>query len=71
VEGGEEKDEPAATATVAEGGAMTTVRVVVEQDPCETSFSFLFFSVLLLLLLRLPNLSPSLRGAAAAVASGA
>jgi hypothetical protein len=36
---------------------------VVEEDPCENSFSFLFFSVLLL---RLPSLSPSLRGAAAA-----
>jgi hypothetical protein len=48
---------------------MAAVGVVVEQDPCETDFSFLFFSVLLLLL-RLPSLSPSLRGAAAA-ASGA
>jgi hypothetical protein len=49
---------------------MAAVGVVVEQDPCETSFSFLFFSVLLLLLLRLPSLSPSLRRDAAA-ASGA
>jgi hypothetical protein len=66
VEGGEEEGEPAATATAAGGGAMAAVRVVVERDPRETSFSFSFFSVLLLPLLRLPSLSPSLRRAATA-----
>jgi hypothetical protein len=66
VEGGEEEEEPAATATAAGGGAMAAVGVVVERDPCESSFSFSFFSVVLLPLLCLPSLSPSLRRAATA-----
>jgi hypothetical protein len=57
---------PAATATAAGGGAMAAVGVVVERDPCESSFSFSFFSVVLLPLLCLPSLSPSLRRAATA-----
>ncbi len=63
MEGGKEEEEPAATTTAVGGGVMTAVGVVVEQDHFETSFS-LFFSVLLI---RLPSLSPSLRGAAVAL----